>query len=376
MFRNILTLFLAWRILLFIPLILGQLFIDHRPGYDYVFPSFFGVNLHFLLSSWANFDGIYYLIISNGGYSVDNAGFFPFFPLVIGSFASLFGSVGAFDPIRLIVSLLLVGVFLILGLNYMYKLISIDYKKTISLWSIIFLLLFPTSFFLAGIYSESLFLVLSILSFYFARKKKWILASIFGMLLAATRLVGIAILPALIYEFIKEEKKFSAKALSLLLIPLGLLSYAYYNFIEWGNAFQFAKAQGNLQNERSIDQIILLPQTLFRYFKILTTVSPSIYEWWIALLELSAFVFAAILIFIAWKKKVRTSYLIFSVLAILIPASTGTLTGIPRYVAVIFPIFIALALIKNKYIKAIYIAISLILLAILHMLFSKGYYIS
>lgn len=376
MFGRIFAIFLVWRILLFIPLIIGEFFLSHRTGYDYVFPSYFGSNAHFLLSSWANFDGVYYLIISSGGYTVDNAGFFPLFPFAIGSLTSVFGLISSFDPIRLAISLLLVSIFLIFGLSYMYKLVNIDYKKSVALWSIIFLLLFPSSFFLAGVYPESLFLMLSILSFYFARKKKWVLASIAGMFLTATRLVGIAILPALVYEFIKEEKKFSAKALSLLLIPLGLLSYAYYNFIQWGNAFQFTKAQGNLQNERSVDQIVLLPQTLFRYFKILTTVSPSIYEWWVALLELCSLIFVAIMIYVAWKKKIRPSYILFSIVSILIPISTGTLTGFPRYILVLFPIFIALALVKNKWIKITYSIVGIVLLFILLMLFSKGYYIS
>ena len=376
MFKKIIFLFVAWRLFLFVPLILAQIFLGYRKGFDYTSPSYWSSISHFLVAPWGNFDGVYYLIIAGGGYTVDNAGFFPLFPLIINAVSSVFGSVQAFDLRQYFAALILVSIFFASALLFIYKLVRLDYDSNVAMLTIIFILIFPTSFFFASIYSESLFLLLTILSFYFARKKKWILASIFASLLTATRIVGIAILPALIFEFIKVEKKFSSKALSLLLIPLGVLGYMYFNFLQWGNTLQFIKAQGNLQNERSVEQIILFPQTIFRYFKILTSVSPSIYEWWIALLEISAFVFAAVLLYIAWKKKIRTSYLIFSIAAFLIPASSGTFTGLPRYVLILFPIFIALALVKNKILKISYAIIAIILLFILFALFSKGYYVS
>jgi hypothetical protein len=215
------------------------------------------------------------------------------------------------------------------------------------------------------------------MSFYFARKQKWLLSGIAGMLLSATRLVGIAIWPALLYEYFKESKnKLTIKILPLLLVPLGLISYIIYNFYKWGNPFYFIQAQGNFANNRSVDSIILFPQTIFRYIKILFTVSPSIFEWWIALSEFSFFVLVSVLLYMAWRKRVRLSYLIFGVLSFLVPVSSGTFSGLPRYVAVIFPIYLALALTKSRALKIIYCVASVILLSIFFMLFSKGYYIA
>lgn len=377
MIKKILIMFLAWRLFLFIPLFLSEHFVKFREGFNYTSPSYFSPISHFLLAPWANFDGVYYLIIAARGYTVDNSGFFPLFPLIINAVSSIFGSVQAFDLRQYFIALILASVFLASALLFIHKLVRFDYDSNVAMLTILAVLVFPTSFFFASIYSESLFLLLTILSFYFARKKKWLFASVFGSLLTATRVVGIAIIPALIYEFIKNEKNlFQKKALSLLLTPLGLLLYMYFNLKEWGNPLQFMSAQGNLANERSIDQIILFPQTIYRYFNILTNVSPSIYEWWIALLELSAFIFASIMLLIAWKKKIRFSYILFSIVALLIPASTGTFTGMPRYVLILFPIFIALSLVKNKWIKYAYSVIGLILLAVLFALFSKGYYIA
>ncbi len=382
MIKRLILLFLSWRIFLFIPLIVSNYFLHPREGFGYTLTLYFldksSPIANLFLYPWGNFDGIYYLLIAAQGYTI-NAGFFPFFPLSIRIVTSIFGPAVAglpFDPRQYFTALILVSIYFFLAIIAMHKLILIDYKKNIAFSSIILMLVFPTSFFFATIYSESLFLLLTLLCFYFARKKKWFLASVFGALLAATRIVGIAIIPALLYEFMKSEKSFlKMKILPLLLVPLGLLAYMVFNFFKWGNALYFVQAQGNLQNNRTVNSIILFPQTIYRYAKILTSVSAAQYEWWIALLEISVFIFAGAFLFIAWKKKVRFSYILFSALAFLIPASTGTFSGLPRYVLVLFPIFIALALLENKALKIFYSIISVALLFILFMLFSKGYFI-
>lgn len=149
-----------------------------------------------------------------------------------------------------------------------------------------------------------------------------------------------------------------------------------FNFLKWGDAFYFIQAQGAFHNERSVDSIVFIPQTIFRYIKILTTLPPGIFEWWIALLEISTFIFVSIMFFVAWKKKIRISYILFALICFLIPASTGTFTGLPRYALVLFPIFITLALVKNKFVKIAYSILGFSLLLILFALFSKGYFVA
>lgn len=379
MTRIIIFLFLVWRFFLFLPLIVSQNFLSPREGYGYTLLTYFlekgSVLSNFLLYPFGNFDAVYYLLIAAKGYTV-NAGFFPLFPLSI-HVVSLPFNVLPFAPIQYFISIFLVSIYFLAAIILLHKLIKLDYKENVAISSLLFLLIFPTSFFFASIYSESLFLLLSLLAFYFIRKKKWFIASLFGGLLSATRLVGIAIFPAILYEYFKFEKNKSlGKLLSILLAPLGLIAYAFYNFQKWGNPFYFIQAQGNFQNNRSVESVILPIQTVFRYIKILISVNPGIYEWWVAFFELTFFILVLILFYVAWKKKIRISYLIFGLLCFLIPASSGTFSGLPRYVLTIFPLFITLALIKNKGFKLIYCTISIILLFIFFMLFSKGYFIS
>lgn len=369
---NLGILFIAWRLALFIPLIIGAYLVPYNLSspvtyiYHYINQSL-SFNSVFLFP-WANFDGIHYLTIAEHGYT-NQARFFPLFPMLIKAFSDVFASN------QLFVSILITMVIFFLALRVFQKLIELDFSKEISIKTIFYLLIFPTSFFFVSIYSEGLFLLLTLLAFYLARKNMWFWSVICVMLLTATRFVGIAILPALFYEFVTTNGIRNKKILFFLLAPLGLAVYSLFNYYKWNNFFYFIQAQGELGNNRVVNSLIFFPQTIFRYIKILSTV-PFSYEWGIALLELVSFLLAAFLLYFAWKKKIRTSYLIFAAVNFAIIISTGTFSGLPRYVVTIFPIFIVLALIENKVFKLVYMIVSPVTLFILLMLFSRGYFVA
>lgn len=360
--------FLLWRIMVFVPILVGAMFISERLGYVS------------LISPFANFDGVHYLSIAQGGYTTQ-AAFFPLYPLLINLFGKALG--GNYFLSGFLIS----NVTFLLSLVLLFKLVKKDFSSSVAIWTNIFILVFPTSFFFGSIYSESLFLFLLLSTFWFARQKKWVLASLTGALLSATRLVGVLVLPALAYEFYKANrplKTVSLKAsweklkegLYLLIVPLGLLVYSYYNFLRWGNAFYFIKAHGELANSRSVDKIILFPRTLYRYFKIFLSLPLNQFEWWVAVLEVAVFIGGAFLIYLAYKRKVRMSYLIFSILAFIIPISSGTFSGLPRYISLLFPIYIALAMIKSIKIKVILSALFVTLEIFLLMYFASGYFVA
>lgn len=375
--------FLIWRLFLFLPLFVSEQFFSYRQDYEYTniwkFTKPYEPVSNFLFYPWANFDGVHYLSIAGRGYTNDDLGFFPLFPLTIRAGSALLGHGEAFGVTQFFAGFLLGNFAFLASLMLLYKLIGLDYSVKTAKLAVLFLLLFPTSFYFGSIYSESLFLLLVLLLLYFARKKQLLAASFFGLFASLTRLVGIALLPALIYEQFRKEKAAKKRiigSLSFLLIPLGYTGYSFFNWALSGNAFSFIQAHAALGNARSVDSVILIPQTLFRYGKILFSLPYSQFEWWIALLELSTFVFVSLLIFYAWKQRVRLSYILFALVAFLIPVSSGTFSGLPRYSLILFPIFIALALTKNRLIQVVYAVVSFILLFILLMFFSKGFFVA
>lgn len=361
MIKKIAVYFIFWRIFLFVPLLFGLLFLVTREGYRLLPQAFY---------SWANFDGVRYLAIAQRGYISEGA-FFPLYPLLIKLVSFWSSNIYVLYWAGLIIS----NISFVLGLLFFYKLLLVDYSDRVSRFTIIALLVFPTAFFFGVVYSESMFFLLLILSFYYARSNKWIVATIFAFLLCATRLVGIFIIPALVVEYWLQKK--DLRRVWLLVIPaLSAIIYAIYNYFKWGDWLFFLHAHGQLGNSRSTDRIILFPQTVYRYLKILADLPVSQYEWWIALLEATMFVLVFWLLILAWKNKMRLSYLTFAWLAFLLPALSGTFSGLPRYVLLAFPIFVVLANIKTKTARTTYIVASVILQFILVMYFTRGYFVA
>lgn len=355
--RLVLKYFAVWRLLLFVPVYFASLLIPLRSGYEYTHIS------GDLLFPWANFDGVHYLYIAGHGYG-NGGNFFPFYPIMIRalSFWSEPFSVWSFAS-----ALLVSNTAFYVALVFFYKLIKKEHSSKTALWSLIFILTFPTSFFFGSAYSESLFLALMLAAFWFAKNKNYWLATIAGFSLSITRLVGIMLAPVLACKHRKTR---------FLFIPLGTLAFALYNYLKWGDALNFIKAHGQLSNGRSVDGIVLIPQTLFRYLRMLVAVPVYQYEWWIVLLELIVFCLAAFLLYKAYKNGVNKTYIVFSLLTLLVPASSGTFSGMPRYIAVMFPIYVSMALIKSVRTRVSLAIVSSVLGFVLLMFFSRGYFVA
>lgn len=335
----------------------------------------------------ANFDGIHYLSISRDGYGPFQQAFFPLYPDLIRWLSPLFGN------LDLITGLVVSWVSFLFGLIFFYKLLLLDYSPKTMNRTIFYLLIFPTAFFFSTVYTESLFFLLVIAAFYFARTKRWWIAGILGLLASGTSFVGVFLFPALLYELYIQSRdsklpfdfpstalrinaqgkqisnfKFLKNAFPLLLIPIGLLSYMFWLGVNYHDPLIFIHPQS--------DKIILLYQVCYRYLKMVATtrIDPLYFTVW---LELSTGLLFLFLIFRGvFKKTIRFSYIIFMALAYLVPTLTGTFVSLPRFALLFFPGFIILAHIENKYFRLIYPIICLILLLLAVSFFVQGYFVS
>jgi len=354
------------------------------------------------ISLWprANFDGMHYLSIAKNGYSQYQQAFFPFYPLLIKFLTPVFAGKD------LVAALFISSLSLLGGIYFLYQLVLLDYKEKIAKRTVFFLLIFPSAFFFALVYTESLFLFLSVGAFYFARTKNWVLAGILAGLASATRLVGIFLLPALLVEWIQQDKfknqiskikiayqnikrknifEFSPvifhfsflifNLLPLFLVPLGLLFYMRFLAINYQDPLLFLHVQPAFGVQRSADKLILYYQVIWRYLKMIAATKPDplFFTVWIEFISTLSFL---ILIVIAYFKKIRMSYLVYTILSYFVSTLTGTFVSMPRFLLVLFPCFICLALIENKLFR---LAISIIFLIIsfsMVSLFVRGYFVS
>jgi Gpi18-like mannosyltransferase len=309
-------------------------------------------------------------IIVKYGYSLkanetSNVAFFPLYPALVKSLYYIL-PIDYFYLGQIISWLSLFG-----ALVFFYKLLLLDYEEKFSLNTLLYLLLFPWAFFLAAVYTESLFLLLVISGFYYARKQDWAAAGILGFFAALTRISGIFLLPALLWEYYYQNKKIDARSLCLLLIPAGLGTFSVYLKYKTGSAFAY------LQNQAAFGRSLTFPlKTLwldvvnaFLFFKHGDILKAGVYT-------LGLFVvFLAIFLLIKKHKEIRSSYLIFAWLSILLPLSTGTTTSIGRYILNIFPIFVLAALVQNKVFKYSWFILGGIFLITLTFSFVGWYFI-
>lgn len=364
--KNIIKIFILWRILLFFIAFVGSKILPFGYKFPYAESLLEKSGLPPFVWSFANFDGVHYLTIAQMGYQAQfTQVFFPLYPILI----------HVLNPGNLIISgLLISNAAFFLSLIALYKLLKLDYSNDTIKWVFIFLLLFPTSFYFVSVYTESIFFLFALISFYFARKDNWLYSGIIGFFASLTRFFGIFLLPALLIEWYLQKKPVS-KLLPLILIPAGLLIYMLYLEINFNDPLYFIHAQPVFGAERTGGSIILLPQVVFRYLKMLLTVNPQSLPFFNAIFELIISLIFFILSIIALFKT-RFSYAFFSFCAYIIPTLTGTFSSMPRYVLILFPCFIVLAGIKNKFLKILTALVFATLLIISAVLFTRGYWIA
>lgn len=374
--KFLISIFIAWKLLLITVLVVSLEIFPVDPYTKFLGGGYLNYISNPYLFSWANFDGEHYLAISIFGYKALEHAFFPAYPLLINLTHQIFSyDLSSSWKYAAISGIIISNAFLIASLYIFRKLIELDFDKKISYYAVVSLLAFPTSFFLGAIYNESLFLFFTLMSFYMARKQNWLVAGIFGMLSSATRVMGIFLLPALLFD--AYQQKSLKKSFGLLLIPFGLFSYMYYQFTLTGDPLAFYHLQTTIGEHRQSD-LVLLPQVLFRYLKILTNVSVENPIFQTIVLEFLSMILFLSLLFYGYKKKIRYSYLIFGLLALLVSPLQGSLTSIPRYVLVVFPGFIAIAIYLTnlpKGLRWLIILTSISALVLESSLYFRGYWV-
>jgi Gpi18-like mannosyltransferase len=382
--------FVFWRILLFAFLFLaiGLVSLQHKylggglsGQQDYLGGGLSSYLKQPYLWAWGNFDGEHYLSIAYQGYQSLTYFFFPTYPLLIAFVAKFLG--GSFKSLA-VSGLLISNISFYIALIGLWKLIKLDYKTEIARITLLLLLAFPTAFYFGSIYTESLFLALVVWSFYFARKRKWVAAGILGALLTATRVVGLAIVPALLVEAYlqrRKDKKLNLVpvVIGLLFSVLGIVAYMFYLNVVTGDPLEFFHNVSIFGQQRS-SNLVLLPQVFYRYFfKVLPNINysyfPIVFVTYLEIVTALVFLGLAIVSFF----KIRLSYAFYLAIGYIIPTLSGSFSSFHRYVLILFPAFILTAIWlskRKKWVGAIIFTILILGLLVATSLFARGYWVA
>jgi Gpi18-like mannosyltransferase len=265
-----------------------------------------------------------------------------------------------------------------------YLLVKKLFNKSIALYSWLALLLFPTSYIFSAFMSESLFLLMLLLSIYFGFEKKWITAGIFGALLSATRNTGILVIIPLIIIFLQDElgnKPFKFKhlalifnkrfILTLILVPLGLVFFMFFLGKTINDPFGFINIQRFWEKPVNDISILLAIPYSFINWELEGSFNIHLYNLFYFLLYVSLFIYGY------YKKVIPVSLL--SILPwLFIPLLAGTMLALPRYLSVLFPIYILIGILLSKHkviAVAFYILSGLLSLYPLYS-FIQGYWVA
>ena len=320
------------------------------------------------MNIWSHWDGEHYVALAMGGYlhPPDNVSpaFFPLYPLLVRSFAELFG--GPISKEALSIWAPLVSLTLLpLALYFIYHIALEDFDERVAKGTVLILAFFPTTFFLNAAYTESLFLALSAGSLWAMRvRRDLLLACVLAALAAATRNVGVFLMVPLLYEWIKDVERFRWRGIYLLLAPGGLLAYMGYLWGRFGDPLLFYSAQESWGRQatgpldtasrawasavegagRLLDPDLWAHPSLSNVANQLAGASNFF--------NLAFFVFAGVLL-LAGSRYLPLSLTFYGLLLVAPATLFGTpgspLMGTPRYVLVAFPVFIVLALLfKNR----------------------------
>lgn len=364
MVHHVSTAFVATRLPLIIIAPLSAIVIGQRQGQHFVASHSVWLNV------WGRWDAQHYLNIATNGYSGKEIAFFPLYPWLI---HVLGGAIGD----HLTAGLLISNLSFFIALGYLYALVRLEYgDDNVAYHAIFYTAIFPTAIFFSAVYTESLFLALTVASVYYARHGNYITSGIFGALASMTRVEGMLTAIPLAYEAWSGWRERRGTTLTrgvigVALIPAGLLAYMGYLYALVGNPLYFLQVQDNWNRHLAPPWVSII-NTVQEIAKGPLASAGSVNH----MIEL-AFTLAFLALMVVSFRTLRLSYSLYFAASLLVPLSTASLMSMPRFVLVIFPAFMLMALWgRNPLVNSAIVALSLPLLGLFTVLFADWYWLA
>jgi hypothetical protein len=290
-------------------------------------------------------DVVHYMTIAQAGYHrapfdigdprSHEFAFFPLFPLLLWLLGHLTADV-------ILWSAFLSNLFFFVALILLHRLtVAFGHDDSIARRTLFYLAAFPVSYFFSAPFTESLFVLLTVGSFYAAKREKWWLAGVIGLLASGTRLTGVFLLPALLVLSWQMYRSLQIKKiLGLMLIPLGLIAYMFYSWWLSGDALAFKHASEAWNRKPEIFFVV----PVIKYLLNPQNIAGS---WNVHLLNGVCILLCVACIYILAKRR-EWALALYTLLSIIPPLSSGVMQSFERYTMGFFPVFIALGIVTTS----------------------------
>jgi Gpi18-like mannosyltransferase len=319
------------------------------------------------LSIWDRWDAYWYQMIANNGYSPIGlepekkafmSHFPPFYPFLIRVLATIL-----FLPTRN--AAFLISFTLAIASSYLlYWLVMKDFQnRQTAILSVLFLNLYPTSYFTNAPYTEATFTFLTLLAFCLIRQQNFWAPGLLATATILTRYIGVNLLPAYLFVAWKNRHNLSYQHFLLLALPpVALLVELLINFYYFGSPFFVIREHEN--NPASIQTPsfppIPLKETITSLFTLVDNYcTNTLDQYFMMTLGWSSIftLFALIVIIIGIYRKLPLDYSIYALSSVLFFSCFTWTISAPRFTFTLFPIFITLATIKNRIVVGLIMAV-------------------
>jgi len=331
--------------------------------------------------TFARYDSGWYEGIARNGYAYaaggrSNIAYFPVYPMLMRHVGRQFGRYhAAFYFGGIVVS----WTAYVLAMIALYYLARLDLERDRAERAVLLISIFPFAFFFGMIYSESTYLLFTVLAFLWFRTRWWIPAGIAASIAIATRTPALVMWPSLAWiawRTAQPTARDRAMALAALLIAVsGFAWYCLYVYQVSGNPFEWAATLqrwnykvGGAPWRAPLDLLWTLATHPYAF---VAGTRMGLYD---TLYGVTGVAFLLAVPFV-WL-RFGAAYGLFVLLNLLVPLSSGVFEGVGRYCSVLFPVFIWLASRSSPFVGtltivvfAMFYTLALALFTTLHPLF-------
>jgi hypothetical protein len=332
---------------------------------------------HLLINVWERWDTGWYLKIAGFGYNAADGtvSFMPLYPGLVHVVGALIGN-------ELLAALLISSLACLLTILLFYEVaLREGLGETSALWASFFFAFFPSFFFLFAAYTDSLFLALALGTWLAARDRHWLVAGLLGSLATLCRLQGAVLSPVLGWAFLAcaagvsgarpleqvrqvaglwtdRSGRRSLRAalknpvwLALLLPALTFLFYSLYLHLSG-----LGSIPATLEQHWGIRTVP--PWTGFGLFLQRLVTTPRVFIDWV---DLASLVTVLVLLGLGLR-RLDPALSLYSWLALALFFMRGTpphlLDSFNRYLLSLFPIFLILGGMRNRFLRLGWWAVS------------------
>lgn len=318
---------------------------------------------HLFWDTFTRYDSGWYFGIARYGYEFveggrSNLAFFPLYPMLMRYGGLALG--GGRENVYL-AGIIVSWVAFLAAMVLLYRIARTYLSDEDAERAVVFAAVFPFAFFFGVVYTEALFLMLTLGAFLGFRTGRFWLGGLAGALVTATRVNGILILPALAWlawtTAGRDRSRLWRAAVGLALVPLGIGAYSLFTWSASGNPLEWMESIRRWNYHPGgapwTPVVTLVVNLATRPVTYLTTDPVAPYD----TLNGSMAIVAIAAIPFVWR-RFGAPYALLMIANLWLPLSSGTFEGLGRYCAVLFPLPMLAATIQSSTARHLLLALS------------------